>query len=70
MSVKINNKLLLYIFLEELDDKYKGFRSNLHQNSWNTEVTISEWDSLYNQLYDKIIIKQNSDISLFNKQNQ
>ena len=33
MGVKIDNKLLLYIFLEGLGDKYEGFRSNLHQNS-------------------------------------
>ena len=32
MSIKINNKLLLYIFLERLDDKYEDFRLNLCQN--------------------------------------
>ena len=66
MSLTIDNKLLLYFLIGDLSNKYKIYQATLQNNSQSDKAT-SDWHSLCNQLYDEVIIKQSSDLSLFSK---
>ena len=69
MGLMIDNKLLLYFLIGGLSDEYEVYQATLQNNSWSDKVT-SDWHLLCNQLYNKVITKQSSGLSLFSKQNQ